>query len=263
MRLRSKRLRWLVPVAVLVAGGALIGASPPVEASTTHQIMYHADGNVAGEAWWNPGNHMGHSHGDHGDAINAFTIADKFCGDGWSIGVEWTIDGQRHERRLDGDCEPEEITFETGHGTDIMREFVWRIFMWDTNGMSPTEYAPEFRTDYMGSYQSCAGWHVNYSSVYPDHDGDTGLFTASIWPSPLLRASPPSVADEVWDQVQDCTPLPDWLSDDERESLYKQFYCHVLYARIPELGGTTWDVESHRDNIPWWRVVLADHKCGW
>lgn len=48
-------------------------------------------------------------------------------------------------------------------------------------------------------------------------------------------------------------------------SLYKQLACHALFGVNEELGGSTWDLESHRADISWADVLnpSADEKCNW
>ncbi len=53
------------------------------------------------------------------------------------------------------------------------------------------------------------------------------------------------------------------LTASRTESLYKQLLCHALYAKVPALGGRTWDFEAWRANIPRREVVLLEGKCNW
>jgi hypothetical protein len=47
--------------------------------------------------------------------------------------------------------------------------------------------------------------------------------------------------------------------------VYKQLACHAVFGVNEELGGPTWDFESHRPDIPWDDVLnpLVNEKCNW
>src|SRR6185295_9944544 len=73
--------------------------------------------------------------------------------------------------------------------------------------------------------------------------------------------------DGIWEDLRDCVPIPAFPESygDVHASLYKQLACHAVFGIHEELGGPTWDLESHRPNIPWEDVLdpSANEKCNW
>ncbi|OLF11328.1 hypothetical protein BU204_30390 [Actinophytocola xanthii] len=244
--------------------GLLLGSVVAAAAATSHGTVTHADGAPAGEVWFNSGNHAAHAgHPEHG--FNSFTIKDLFCGDGWGIGVEWRLSDGVFTHQSAGDCEPVELTYETGQAINIVVDFNWRPYMWAVDGLHETEYG-SWSTDWMGSDSTEGDTDLfTRTSVYNDVLGEGHTFTASMWPTALARVIGAGATPAMWRDLQERTPLPSSLSEERRESLYKQLWCHAAYGRLPQLGGPTWDIEAERPNISWWRVAaqVADHGCNW
>lgn len=68
--------------------------------------------------------------------------------------------------------------------------------------------------------------------------------------------------DSIWGDLQRCTQLRG-LSQTQRDSMYNQMVCHVLYG-VGNLGGPTWDFEAWRPLISGWQALnVADHSCNW
>jgi len=103
----------------------------PAEAASTNEIIYHADQNVAGEVWFNSGYSAIHD-GNPQFGENTFTVKDRFCGDGWGVGVEWLWNGETYSWKSKGDCDPVEVTFQAANAWEqpIATEFNWRAFKW-------------------------------------------------------------------------------------------------------------------------------------
>ncbi|MER7212280.1 hypothetical protein ABZ470_02800 [Streptosporangium sp. NPDC020072] len=99
--MRFRLLRVAVPTAVVAL--TLATTSGVAHAATSHQVVYHADGNWAGEVWFNAGTH------NMAKGRNSFTVKDTFCGDGWKVGVHYEIPALNIYRTfmLNGDCSGE------------------------------------------------------------------------------------------------------------------------------------------------------------
>lgn len=251
------------------ACGLLVAAIAPATASTSNQVVHHADGNIAGEVWFNSGNHAQHSVEDGAKyGFNSFTIKDTFCGDGWGIGVEWQLsDGVFTHRGTADDCNPPEITYETGQATTVVIEFNWRPFMWNVAGQYDTVYGA-WQSDWMGSNSTEGDTDLfTRTSVHNDrvidYEGDPLTFTATMWPTVHARLIGGGGTPAMWRDLRERTPLPPVLTADQRESMYKQLFCHALFAKHPWLGGDRWEIESARPNISWWRVLRGEGRCNW
>jgi hypothetical protein len=250
----------------MLAAIAVVAFPSTASAATTQQVILHADGNVAGEAWWNSGRHADHTHGQPGYGFNAFTITDQFCGDGWGVGVVWTLEGIVSRKQSIGDCDPEEIRYETDQATAEMQPFQWRIYMWNTNNPAEKVYADEFRYDWMGSLARCASTWINEASVYNDYIYNHGVQTVTVSYTPKVFAPRPFHAwQEVLQDLDRCTPFRKFLNPTQYESVRLQLMCHTLFAINEDFGGPTWDFEASRPPIPWWRVVskVNEHGCNW
>jgi hypothetical protein len=248
--------------------GLTLLTAGPASASTSHEFVNHASGVAAGEVWFNSGLHAAHQgHPEHG--FNSFTIKDLFCGDGWGIGVQWQLSDGTFTHEGTADCEPVEVTYETGQATSIIIQFNWRPFMWAVDGLHDPEYGA-WQSDWMGSNSTEGDVDLfTRTTVYNDRmtpdDSSPHTFTASMFPTALARAIGAGATPFMWRDLQERTPLPSSLTADQRESMYKQLWCHANFAKLPALGGPTWDIESARPNIAWWRVVLEirQHGCNW
>lgn len=259
---------------VLVAAmtfGLAAATALPAAAATSHEVVNHAAGNLAGEVWFNSGNHAAHVIEDGAKyGFNSFTLTDSFCGDGWGIGVEWIFGDQTFTHHGPADCDPapEETSYPTGQAMSIMVEFNWRPYMWAVDGLNDTVYG-SWQRDWMGSDSTDGDTDLfSRTSVHNDlliPGNGQPTFTATMWPTVAARAGGPLLTPSMWRDLQERTPLPSFLTTDQRESMYKQLFCHALFARHPEAGGDTWEIESERPNIMWWRVfqVFPGHKCNW
>ena len=127
------RLRISIRALLVTAlvGSAVVIVSMPAEAASTNEIIYHADQNVAGEVWFNSGYSAIHD-GNPQFGENTFTVKDRFCGDGWGVGVEWLWNGETYSWKSKGDCDPVEVTFQAANAWEqpIATEFNWRAFKW-------------------------------------------------------------------------------------------------------------------------------------
>jgi hypothetical protein len=252
-------------IAMMIIVGAGTTTTAPALAATSRGEVYHADGNLAGAVQFNSGYHRGHA-GVPEDGFNSFQIQDDFCGDEWGVGVQWQLNDDVRTQQTVGDCEPAFIMYETGQATNIVTEFSWRPYMWSLNDPGLTEYG-EWTTDWMGSNSDNEGDTDLFtrSTVYADLiDGVRPTFTASMWPTALARVFGPWVTGPMLRDLEERTPLPPFLTEDERDSIYKQMWCHLEFGRFGK-GGPTWDLETSRANIPWREVVrdIRDHECNW
>jgi hypothetical protein len=259
----------IIRAAVIAASavGMAVVTALPAGASTSHEFVNHADGAAAGEVWFNSGLHATHhGHPEHG--FNSFTIKDLFCGDGWGVGVEWQLSDETFTHQGTADCEPVEVTYETGQASTIVIQFNWRPFVWAVDGLHDPEYG-EWQSDWMGSNSTEGDVDLfSRTTVYNDRlagDDSPHTFTASMFPTVLARAIGAIATPSMWRDLQERTPLPASLTADERESMYKQLWCHAEFGRVPAAGGPSWDIESARPNISWWQVVtrIRQHGCNW
>jgi hypothetical protein len=243
-------------------GSAIVVVSIPASASSTSGIVYHANGNIAGEVWFNSGYSAIHD-GRPQFGENTFTVKDRFCGDGWGIGVEWILSDQTFSRRVTGDCRPVEVTFQANPNQPLVIEFNWRPFKWDTNGISATTYEP-WRKDWMGSDKYCDSIWMGRAATYGlDFPGLGHTFEASMWPTVTARTAGRNAVPRIWDALQRCTPLAAGLAQWQRDSMYKQLYCHAVFGVTKQLGGPTWDFEANRPNISWAKVLVGWKRCNW
>lgn len=132
----SSAIRPTLVAAVSVAVLTLGSGSALAAGGTTHEFAYHADGKKAGEAWFNSG------ITNPSKGRNSFTLKDLFCGDGWSVRVEynWSTGGSSTygHSDLDGDCSPVEKTLSIANSLGGKSyAFHWRICKWDVNHKSP------------------------------------------------------------------------------------------------------------------------------
>ncbi|MCL9760885.1 DUF2599 domain-containing protein [Frankia sp. AiPa1] len=237
-------------------------------ADSTHSLVYHADTRfVAGEVWYNSGYSAIHDHGNTSVPQNSFTIKDRSCGDGWSTGVEWELDGVTHTEKLAGDCGPVERTFQAEPLRSIATQFRWRGFKWDTNGISATTFEP-WKDDWIGASHVCGGSpdYIDWVATYGDEAGKLGLtFTITAKPTRagLAKAGLRAPVDDMWAQVLTCTPLPTSLTAGQLTSLKQQLWCHARFANVKD-AGPTWDLEAKRGPLKSLSVSKAILKgCNW
>ncbi len=118
---------------------------PDTNGGTTNEVVYHAAGNAAGTAWFNSGT------ANMRKGRNSFTVKDLFCGDGWSIYVQYSYtDAQGTSRSgskyLSGDCSPVEWSGSIVGAQPKALAFRWRGCKWDTNHRSADTCEPWITT---------------------------------------------------------------------------------------------------------------------
>ncbi|MGW8766107.1 DUF2599 domain-containing protein [Streptomyces sp. NPDC055815] len=222
---------------------------------------------------FNSGLHYYHRNGAPGPGVNGFQVLDK-CGDGLRPGVAWISEGDLLWRTKDLPEAPCTFfgfgyqSFSTGEAPKVPTPMRWYAYLKDASGkvVSRTERDTD---DWMGSYSYQANpEHFHHTSVYREPKADDDLsdqtFTASLVPTADTRSAGTAETETYWKELQERTPLPADISEGQRESLYKQLWCHAAFAGTGK-GGPTWDLEAWRDNISWGQVVggIADHHCNW
>lgn len=129
-----------------VPGGANV---PPVgNGGTTHEYVYHAARNPAGESWFNSGT------ANTSKGRNSFTIKDLLCDDDWGIQVQyWFYDANESlvqgNLRLPGDCSPVEESRSIPGGSNALSTtltFHWRAGKYDNNRQSADTWEPWITT---------------------------------------------------------------------------------------------------------------------
>lgn len=258
------------------------GATGEAQAATSFSTFSDGDGMI-GKAAFNPGLHYFHSTGKPGPGPNFFQIYDR-CDDGLTPGVEWLITegteaGTSYRKELDGDCKTSVLlpipfrisALETHFVGKEMPSMTWHFYLKAQDG----SYAHRSNSisDRMGSYADV--WDREFyteSSVYREPYGRVGsTITVTVVPTDEGYSGGPVAADddmnEMWDEIQEETPVPSDLSSDQVESLKKQLWCHLAFAVEGWTGGPTWDLEAERPNISWEEVKglgdLKDHRCNW
>jgi hypothetical protein len=253
-------------LSMALAGGVM--ASPTwASAASTNSVVHHAGGKVAGEVWFNSGFSADHDNNNKPSKFgeNSFTIRDKFCGDGWGIGVWWSYKGKQSIHKLTRDCRPGETyeeTFQIAPTDQPSVRFEWKAFKWDTNNRSATTYEP-LQQDWMGSDKKCNSTWMGRAATYGYEEKGLGYtFEVSMWPT--LTARTVGITAKIWDDLQHCVTLPP-LSQKELQSVQAQLACHVAYGKPPlNKGGPTWDFEVRRKAISTVEAVLrVDKKCNW
>lgn len=259
--IRGKSVARLVVLALLACVAVTI-TSTEADAASTSEVVYHADGKVAGEVWFNSGYSAIHDgHPQYGE--NSFTVKDRFCGDGWGIGVEWELNGKYNVTYATKDCDPVEKTFVAALSQPRATRFQWRPFKWAIDGKNATTYEP-WKSDWMGSDKSCRSPWMGRAATYGlIMNGYT--FEVSMWPTRTARYYGKYKVSSLWSDLNRCVPLPTSLTDTQASSIYKQLYCHALFGVSSQLGGPTWDFEANRPDIPWSQVKnpLRNKKCNW
>jgi hypothetical protein len=105
------------------------------------EVVYHAAGNTAGIVWFNSGT------ANMNKGRNSFTVKDDFCGDGWSIYVQYSYrdaQGTPHEgsKYLSGDCVPVEWSGSIAGAQPTLLPFQWRGCKWAVNHSSADTCEP-------------------------------------------------------------------------------------------------------------------------
>lgn len=97
------------------------------------------------------------------------------------------------------------------------------------------------------------------SSSWMTEAGTTGSGSQaeiSFAPTEKTRLIGRFFSDDVWSDLQNCAPFPG-LSQDQYESVYAQFLCHVEYGISSGLTGPTFDFQAWRPKAWWFTVVKA------
>jgi len=277
-RLRTKAAAALAAGAVL-AGSLLAGTvalAPAASAATSAEAVVDDDGALLGVARFNSGYHGAH-HGTSDAGFNAFDVTDFACGDGIVIGVYYDIEGGPLRKWEASDESCTSILPFRGYNVPTMfadtelHDVKWWVYARDLDETEP-QWGGEFQDDVAGSLsQDADATYFTTTTVYRDtfdKAGEELTTTITLWPTAFARLeSGGDDADAMWEELQSRTPLPDSLTQDQRDSLYKQLWCHAEYAKTEDFGGPTWDLEADHPNIPWSEVSgpadVFEHRCNW
>lgn len=266
----------LTALSVLLGLQFLPGGSETAQAATSGPAaVYHAD-EFRANAKFNSGLHYWHDNWDEGPGANSFQVMDR-CDDGYAPVLSWTVEG----RDVDGWSAPDctRSTFflpfrmhsvRIGYEGPEMAKMTWSLAIKDTNGEQPA--GSQLQSDWAGSYyhDKDASLFTHSSTYVEPFDGGGDTLTTSLVPTDFANGPhPPTFIDDytnlIWTALQLLTPVPDTATADEKESMYKQLWCHVAYSLDGRKGGPTWDLEAAHPNIGWDRVKtgVKDHKCNW
>jgi Protein of unknown function (DUF2599) len=102
-------------------------------------------------------------------------------------------------------------------------------------------------------YKGCTGssWIIDAGTT-----GFGSQAEISFAPAESTRLIGRYFSDLVWSDLQRCAPFPG-LSQDEYESIYAQFLCHVEYGVLSRFTGRTFDLQAWRPKAWWFTVVKA------
>lgn len=258
-----------------VVGGLLvplIGTST-ASAVTSHGTVVSGIGRL-GEAWFYSGNDGG--HGDKGGAgFNSFILSDLHCDDRLTIGVTWGVAGRGGRKEIpEGECEDGRLNygFAIDYQTTELKELSWHLWARDSDG--EIRYTGPSQQDWLGSISAGAaeGDYFEKTAVYnDDYYGDLGI-TVSAWPTEETKETTfffPGELSDMWAEINGRTPFQEHFTEDQIDSIYKQYVCHAQVAYFAEeVGGKigdSWDFEAWRPNIPWEQVWggLPVHECNW
>ncbi|MEU9837279.1 hypothetical protein AB0D67_37580 [Streptosporangium sp. NPDC048047] len=98
----------------------------PVDAATSSMFVYHANGKVAGQVWFNSGT------SNLSKGRNSFTVKDSFCGDGWTVFAQYKKSSWNNpvvsRQYTDGvSCSSSPREFSVSIAGDVSRQkFIWR-----------------------------------------------------------------------------------------------------------------------------------------
>ncbi|WP_157902934.1 DUF2599 domain-containing protein [Streptomyces jeddahensis] len=274
---RVKRALLHTAVVLVMALGLLAvpfgpGAPQEAQAATSAGTIYGEDDELLGFASFNPGLHYYHEHEDSDpDEHNFFRVTDR-CNDGVELHLSWSSAGDGEWRH--GDCTGwlpyRTYTVHTQHQSKPdMAAIAWAMSAWDAEG--DRQGGTGVQSDWQGSFSDDGDDLYTHSSVYEDAFTDT-RDTVVLTVIPTDKATgvylPDTIdayTDQIWDRATEKTPLPASVSADERESMYKQLWCHVKFNLEGIKGGHTWDLEAAHPNVSWERVNngVKDHGCNW
>ncbi|MER5210332.1 DUF2599 domain-containing protein [Streptomyces sp. NPDC002838] len=250
------------------------GAPEEAQAATSGGRIYNKDGDIVALASFNSGLHYFHHHENSSpDTPNFFQVMDK-CDDGEGPVVSWTIEGRAVDGWSQDDCTGGFLPFKlyvvkTGYEEQDMAAMQWHLAVKNADGEQLG--STEVQRDWAGSYSSDGSDLYSHSSLYrEEYAGGGDTLTVTIVPSDKATGVfPVEIVDaytqQIWDHVTERTPLPQTLTADQVESLYKQLWCHVKFNFEGIKGGHTWDLEAERPNIDSDLVTedIAFHGCNW
>lgn len=131
-------------VLAFAAAGTPDAMARSASGGTTHEYVYHAAGNIAGEAWFNSGT------ANPSKGRNSFTIKDDLCNDGWAIEVHFKIAGSNTLNivGLNSDCtgSSSERSFSAYGAQPSPQTLLWQACKRDTHGISATTCSPIITT---------------------------------------------------------------------------------------------------------------------
>jgi hypothetical protein len=104
-------------------------------------------------------------------------------------------------------------------------------------------------------YKGCPGssWMTSAGTT-----GSGSQAEISFAPTEKTRLLGRYFSEDVWSDLQNCVPFPG-LSQDEVDSVYAQFLCHVEFGISSSITGSTFDLQAWRPKAWWFTVVKA--KC--
>ncbi|NBE52819.1 PKD domain-containing protein [Streptomyces boluensis] len=275
--MRGPKLRNVLRLLVVCGLAAALLVPPgsaghPAQAATRAGVgeVEDAKGDFLASGEFHSGLSYYHANGEPGPGVNAFEVTDR-CDDGFSPTVVWIVEGTRYSKTLSDKCTLfphfRNHDVQTGFARKSMVPMHWYVRAENAQGRT---YGSTVEADTMGtySYKPKSELFV-HSSVYRDQVDQLGrTVVVSLVPTSKLTDRPGSdlTTFVVWHELQQRTPVPSDLNKDQRQSLYKQLACHVLYAKLGR-GGPTWDLEVGRKNIAWDMATqphyVLHHGCNW
>ncbi|MQY16842.1 hypothetical protein SRB5_70450 [Streptomyces sp. RB5] len=282
-RTRPRRLRTLAGAVLLAVVGLLLpaGLATQAQAATSDTVVTGEDGEFLAKATFNSGLSYFHEYWRPGPGVNSFQVLDV-CGDGWTPHLLWEQGGEQKTATVsDDDCGifpvPRYHVIKTGYAPAEPEEMDWWLYLENENG---DIVGNEMETDWYGTYSyEPEGAYFVHGSVYKDFTVGHRSLTVSVTPtsdafSTGTEERAKEITEDMWAKMQHRIPLPAEVTADQRDSMYKQLWCHVRWDIFtefpvvgPEGGGPTWDLEAERENIPWDEIDdVADvqrHQCNW
>ncbi|MDF3148269.1 MULTISPECIES: DUF2599 domain-containing protein [unclassified Streptomyces] len=277
--MRRRILRLLVAFCATIGLLALpaAGLTSTAYAATSADTIRDEDANLLANARFNSGLHYFHKEWRPGPGVNSFQVIDR-CEDGLTPYVTYAVAGRVVVAKLSDECNAVfgslgYHTLNIRNDTSELKEMSWYVSLRDENG--DIKYAGSaYLDDWLGTYSYDPDSALfPHSSVYVEDIEGTSQKTVTaslVWTKEAATDGSTEMADRIWDELLERTPLPADLTDDQRDSMYKQLWCHVRYAIGGEIrgeGGPTWDLEAERPNIPWDEITdiseAMEHKCNW
>lgn len=81
--------------------------------------------------------------------------------------------------------------------------------------------------------------------------GEAGLPELAVMPSSRARLASPNKDRLIWQDVIRCVGGLPRVTRAQEDSLLKQLYCHIKWARPPVASARIWNLEAWRPNISW------------